>query len=129
MSTGTKLRDAALDLFEQHRAAALRDLERLASKLLLASEAITPDDVRSCWSPPPGVKPAIVGAAFRNLARRKHAVLDGYRQSTRPETHARPVGIWRLIDRDGVERWLASNPPIAPPVDDPSIPLFAGATP
>ena len=104
-------RDAALNRLRVHRAAIIRDLTRAAVRLVLERHEITADDVRAVVPIPPGIKPVVVGAVFRDLADAGILCRVGYRNSKRPVAHARPLTVWRLINVDAALAWLAAHPP------------------
>jgi hypothetical protein len=41
---------------------------------------------------------------------------DGYVASARPESHARPLRLWRLVDPVAARQWLADHPAPRPQV-------------
>ena len=81
------------------------------------------DDVREAVPIPSNVSPKLFGAVPSALVEARIIRADGYRNSSRPNAHSRPVTIWRLIDPEAAHEWLAGNPD-EPDVDDP-FPLFA----
>lgn len=109
---GEVRRDAALNLLRQRRAALVRDLTRAAVRLALTGDDITADDVRAVVPIPEGIKPVVVGAAMRDLADTGIIRRVGYRNSQRPEAHARPLSVWRLADAAAAHAWLAAHPPL-----------------
>jgi molybdopterin biosynthesis enzyme len=109
---GESLRDAALALLRVHRAALVRDLTRAAVRLALERGTITADDVRSVVPIPPGIRPVVVGVALRDAADAGILRRIGYRPSTRPVAHARPLTVWRLTDPAAAVAWLDAHPPI-----------------
>jgi hypothetical protein len=108
---GEARRDAALNLLRVHRAAIIRDLTRAAARLALERHEITADEVRAVVPIPPGIKPVVVGAVFRDLADAGIIRRIGYRNSKRPAAHARPLAVWRLADAAAAHAWLAAYPP------------------
>lgn len=82
---------AALDLYEVHRADFLRAARAAADKHLEENETITIDDVREVCPPPAGIDPRVYGAVFNT----DDYECVGYRKSTRKECHNRPIGIFR----------------------------------
>jgi hypothetical protein len=108
---GEARRDAALNLLRAHRADLVRDLTRAAVRLALERHEITADDVRAVVPIPPGIKPVVVGAVFRDLADAGIIRRVGFRNSTRPAAHARPLSLWRLADADAALAWLDAHPP------------------
>lgn len=109
---GETLRDAALYLLRQRRAALVRDLARAAVRLALTGDDITADDVRAVVPIPNGIRPVVVGAAMRDLADAGIIQRVGYRPSARAVAHARPLSVWRLADAAAAHAWLATHPPL-----------------
>lgn len=122
--SGESRRDAALALLRAHRAALVRDLTRATVRLAVDRNTVTADDVRAVVPIPPGIRPVVVGAALRDVALSGIVRRIGYRPSTRPAAHARPLAVWQLADRDAALAWLAAHPPIdgalAPPEGGPA---------
>ena len=110
---GEARRDKALSLLRVHRAALVRDLARAAVRLALERGHITADDVRACVAIPAGISPKAVGVVFRDLADSRILRRVGFRPSTRPAAHARPLSVWQLADADAGAAWLAAHPPLA----------------
>ena len=109
---GEALRDAALALLRVHRAALVRDLTRAAVRIALERGIVTADDVRAVVPIPAGIRPVVVGAAVRDAADTGIIQRIGYRPSTRPAAHARPLSVWRLADAAAAVAWLADHPPL-----------------
>lgn len=74
------------------RLAAEAAIRRLAG----AGGLFTADDVHNAVGGPPGHVNA-VGGLMIGAAKRGIIVADGYRQSSRPEAHARAVRTWRGV--------------------------------
>jgi hypothetical protein len=110
---GEARRDAALNLLRLHRAAIIRDLTRAAVLLALERSEFTADELRAKVTIPPGIRPVVVGAVFRDLADASILCRVGYRNSKRAAAHARPVSIWRLVDSEAALAWLAAHPPLS----------------
>jgi hypothetical protein len=110
---GEARRDAALNLLRVHRAAIVRDLTRAAVRLALELGEVTADELRAKVTIPPGIRPVVVGAVFRDLADAGILCRVGYRNSKRAAAHARPVSIWRLVDSEAALAWLAAHPPLS----------------
>lgn len=87
--------ETALPLFEEHRADWLARA-RAVARQLGAHRDITIDDVRRVCPPPSSVDPRVMGAVFKTSEWR---LLD-HVSSLRGACHHRPVGLFRLIDRD-----------------------------
>jgi hypothetical protein len=107
---GEARRDAALTLLRSRRAALVRDLTRAAVRIALDRDTLTADDVRAIVPIPEGIRPAVLGAAIRELAVAGILRRIDYRRSSRPEAHARPLAVWQLADRGAAVAWLAAHP-------------------
>ncbi|MGD9648653.1 MAG: hypothetical protein AB7U73_23280, partial [Pirellulales bacterium] len=59
--------------------------------------------------------PANAAPLDAELARIVEAV--GFAKTARPLAHARPIMVWRLLDRTKAEEWLRTHP--EPPDDEP----------
>lgn len=86
--------------------------------VLLDNGLATIDDVRDRVPLPDGVNPKAFGPVPGELAAAGIIVADGFTKSRRAESHARPVQVWRLADRDAALAWLAAHPDRPDPVDD-----------
>lgn len=85
---------------------------------LLANGTATADDVRDAIALPAKVNPVCLGAVPTALARAGIIAADGFAETSRPRAHARPLKVWRLIDRNAAERWLAEASAVdATPLD------------
>ena len=115
---GERRRDAALQLLAARREALVRRGRRALLLALLARGTATADDVRSAVELPPDVGPRCLGAVPGELARAGLIRRAGYSPSNRPLAHARPVGVWQLLDIDGARRWLATHPDLPEPEPD-----------
>ena len=80
----------------------------------------TADDVRAAVSLPPGVNPVCLGTVPGPLAAAGIIEADGFAKSTRPESHARPVQRWRLVDRAAALAWLRDHPNRPDPAPEPA---------
>ena len=78
--------------------------------VLLNHDIATIDDVRDRAPLPEGVNPKAFGPVPSELATAGIIVADGYVKSARPQSHARPVQVWRLADSDAALAWLAAHP-------------------
>lgn len=103
---GETLRDAALDLLRTHRTELVRTCTVAALRIALDRGTVCADDVRGIVPIPDGISPKLVGAVFRDLADAGILFRDGYRPSTRPVAHARPISIWDLVDATEATRRL-----------------------
>lgn len=110
---GERRKDAALDLLAAHRAPYVLLARRALLSSVLCSGTATADDVRDAIELPPDVDPVALGCVPGPLAKAGIIERVGYVPTCRPMAHARPVSVWRLVDRPGAERWLARHP--APP--------------
>jgi len=91
----TSFEEAVLPLFEEYRAGWLANA-RAVARHLGALQDITIDDVRKLCPPPDSVDPRVMGAVFSGNDWR----LLRYVSSHRGISHKRPVGLFRLVDRD-----------------------------
>ncbi len=108
--TGEQLKLAAHALLTAHRAALLRRARRAFLGVLFVRGEGTIDDVRAVVPTPSGINPTAFGPFASELAYARIVEAAGFRKTTRPKGHARPVTVWRLIDRDAADAWLAANP-------------------
>lgn len=108
--SGEKRRDAALAALVARRPGLVRAVQRAAVRLAAGGGEVTADDLRAAVPLPPGVHPAVFGAAVRGLATAGVLVRVGYRHSKRPESHARPVAVWRAADPGRLLAWLVTHP-------------------
>ena len=114
MTDGQNRKNDAHDLLEQYRSALILAGRRALLELLLRDEVATMDDVRDVVTVPAQVNPTVLGAVPNVLARAGIIEAVGYRQSRRPESHARPIRVWRLIDRAAAIDWLRTHPALPP---------------
>jgi hypothetical protein len=110
LAEGLRRKDESLGLLAVRRAGLMRRAQRALLQVLLARGRATVDDVRRLVDCPEGVCPKVFGAMAGELARARIIEQDGFAKSTRPEAHARPVSVWRLINRTTAEEWLATHP-------------------
>jgi hypothetical protein len=94
---GEAPRGAALNLLRVRRATLVR-CTAAALRIALERGEVSADDVRAVVPIPPGISPKLVGGVFRDLADAGIFCRTGFRNSTRPAAHARPVSVWRLAD-------------------------------
>ncbi|HUE71431.1 MAG TPA: hypothetical protein VMP01_11155 [Pirellulaceae bacterium] len=106
---GRRRKDAALSHLELRRAAFIRRARREFLHVLLARGSATSDDLRQRLELPEGIDPKVFGAVPGALAKAGIIAQDGFATTARPEAHARPVGIWKLVNRQLAEKWLAEN--------------------
>lgn len=93
----------------------IRAAQRALVSHLLDNGTATIDDVRDRVPLPEGTNPKVFGTIPAALVTAGVIAPAGFVKSRRPESHARPVTVWRLIDRDAALRWLAENPAIPTP--------------
>ena len=86
----------------------LRGRRALLLRLLDEGEA-TADDVRAAVELPDGIDPVCLGTVPGELARAGIVERIGFAKTARPEAHARPVSVWRLVDRAAAITWLAAH--------------------
>jgi hypothetical protein len=87
--------EAVLPLFEEHRGDWLAHA-RATARHLAADRDITIDDVRQLCPPPENIDPRVMGAVFAGNDWR----CLRYVSSHRGVCHKRPIGLFRLVDRE-----------------------------
>lgn len=112
---GERLKAEALDLLKARREAVIRRAQRALLIVLLETGSATADDMRELVELPPGVGPKCFGAVPGPLARVGIIHAAGFAKTCRPVGHARPVTVWRLVDRPAAERWLRNYPDLPDP--------------
>lgn len=90
----------------------IRAGQRALLSHLLDNGVATVDDVRDRVALSEGTNPKVFGTIPAALVSAGIIAPAGFIKSRRPESHARPVTVWQLIDRDSALRWLDENPPI-----------------
>jgi hypothetical protein len=124
---GERLKREALALLEVRRETYIvRGRRALLARLLDVGTA-TADDVRAAVPIPTGINPKCFGAVPGQLARAGIIGRVGFAETTRREGHARPLSVWRLIDRAGALQWLADHPDRADQLADSDTPPEAVA--
>jgi hypothetical protein len=108
---GEILRDEALALLRTRRADLIRQCTAAALHVALDTGEVCADHVRALVAIPAEISPKLVGVVFRDLADAGILRRAGFRNSTRPAAHARPLSVWRLADADTAMAWLAAHPP------------------
>lgn len=108
--TGAVLKSKALTGLAARNAAIIRAGQRALLEILLDNATATVDDVRDRVSLPEGMNPKVFGSVPGALAKLEIITDTGFVKSRRPKSHARPVKVWQLIDRDAAHRWLDENP-------------------
>lgn len=116
---GRRRRDAARARLRAHRARFILRGRRALLFRLLDVGAGTIDDVRLVVVLPPGLNPKLFGCVPDDLAEARIIERVGFTASTRPAAHARPVSVWRLVDRAAAEAWLVANPDVPDDADEP----------
>jgi hypothetical protein len=106
--SGAKLRDAALDLLRERRAELVKQLKMAALRVAIDRGEVTADCVRPMVAIPPDVNPKVAGCVFADLRDAGILRRDGFRNSTRPEAHARELKVWALADRPAALALLAA---------------------
>jgi hypothetical protein len=107
---GERRKTHALSTLAARRALyVLRGRRALIGELFEHGEA-TIDAARRKVPIPDEVSPKLFGAVPGELARAAIIARAGFAQTTRPEAHARPLSVWRLIDRAAALDWLAAHP-------------------
>lgn len=106
---GKARRDAALSLLRVRRAGLIRACTAAALRIALDRGEVCADDVRAVVPIPAGISPKLVGVVFRDLADAGILRRAGFRPSTRPAAHARPLSVWELADA-AARVWLATHP-------------------
>jgi hypothetical protein len=109
---GEARRDKALSLLRVRRADLIRDCTAAALRVAIDRTEVCADDVRALVPIPADISPKLVGVVFRDLADAGILRRAGFRASTRPAAHARPLSVWRLADAAAAVAWLAAHPPI-----------------
>lgn len=110
-----RLKLRAFSLLAAHRQALIRRARRALLLILLDRERATIDEVRGAVPTPAKVDPTAFGPVPSELATLGIIAADGYQKSARPEAHARPVQIWKLVNRAAALHWLATHPEIPEP--------------
>lgn len=101
MTAAETLKEEALDQVSRGPSAewmgVLRDMVLLVSREM---DEFTSDDVwRWLAELPP--EPRVLGTVLSNLAKEGLVQQTGeYRKSKRPECHARPVAVWRAVNKE-----------------------------
>ena len=112
---GDHLKALILAHLESCRFAYIRRGRRTLLTALCFKGTATADDVRRAVSLPDDVDPVCLGAVPLALVKAGIIEADGFEKSKRPETHARPIQRWRLVDRAKALTWLREHPDKQPP--------------
>lgn len=83
---------------------------RALLRCLLDAGAATMDDVRDVVTLSADIDPTLFGSVPRLLAFAGIIRADGFVKTSRPKAHARPLTVWRLVDRTKAEQWLIEHP-------------------
>lgn len=110
--TGAVRKSKALAGLAAGRAPLIRAAQRALLLHLVDNSTATIDDVRDRVALSEGTNPKVFGTIPAALVSAGIIAPAGFIKSRRPESHARPVTVWQLIDRDSALRWLDENPPI-----------------
>jgi hypothetical protein len=113
---GERRKTAALDLLAARHALYVNRARRALLTRLLWWETATADAVRAGVELPPGLNPKLFGAVPAALVRAGIIAPDGFAKSARPQAHARPVQLWRLVNRSAALDWLRTHPDQPDPV-------------
>lgn len=105
---GEARRDSALNLLRVRRANLIRQCTAAALRVAIGRGEVVADDVRALVPIPADCSPKLMGVVFRDLAAAGILRRDGYRNSTRPAAHARPISVWRLAGRTEAVALLAA---------------------
>jgi hypothetical protein len=105
----------ALDLLESQREVYVRRGRRALLEALLRNGSATADDVRKAVKLPARINPKVFGSIPGGLAKLRIIEQAGFAKTCRPEGHARPLALWRLVDRDAAEGWLQDHPDLPDP--------------
>jgi len=119
---GQRRKLSAFALLAARREALIRRARRALLAVLIDRAEGTVDDVRAAVPVPDGINPKAFGPVPGELAEAGIIAAGRYAKSTRPEAHARPVQVWRLIDRAAALHWLAMHPELPEPTPEPSDP-------
>lgn len=100
----------AHDIFERVRADLLLMARRaLLQQLLSGAATVTVEDIRPLITVPPGINPTFFGPTARPLVRLKIIKDCDSAPCKRPEAHARPTTVYRLIDPQAAAQWLLDH--------------------
>ena len=110
---GLRRKSEALDWLQRIHRKITECGQRSLLQLCLKNGQATIDEIRDQVPLPAGINPTVFGAVPRKLAKSKIIALAGYEASKRPESHGRPISVWRIADAFAALKWLADHPPIA----------------
>ncbi len=108
------LKQQVLEFFENSREAIIRRARRLFLNVLLNSPTgiCSADAISDALAIHKAAK-RLLGAVPGPFAKAGLIERIGYIASTRPEAHARPISLWKLIDREGASQWLLTHPELS----------------
>lgn len=106
---GESRRDTALNLLRVRRTNLIRECTVAALRIAIEQSEVSADNVRAVVPIPDDISPKLMGVVFRDLADAGILLRDGYRNSTRPAAHARPISVWRLADANAAIAWLSDH--------------------
>lgn len=107
---GERRKREAHELLKARRELFILRGRRALLAVLLRNGTATADAVRDAVELPEAVDPVCLGAVPGAFAHAGIIARDRFAASSRPDAHARPVSVWRLIDRDSALAWLAAHP-------------------
>jgi len=84
---------------------------------LLKRGQATADAIRDAVDLPAGLDPKLFGAVPGPLAAAGIIAGIGYRKSSRPEAHSRPVKVWGLKNRAAAVAWLGEHSEPVKPIE------------
>ena len=93
---------------EARRAALIRECTAAALRVALDRGEVCADDVRAVVTIPADISLKLVGVVFRDLADAGILLRNGFRNSTWPAAHARPLSVWRPADASAATVRLAA---------------------
>jgi hypothetical protein len=111
LAAGEARKQEGLAMLRDRRAIYVRRGQRALLACLLRRGTATADDVRDVVTLPEGIDPRLFGSVPGTLAQAGIIESVGFQKTSRAAGHARPVTIWRLLDREKALAWLAANPP------------------
>lgn len=109
-SEGDRLKAAALAVLEAKRGLLIGRARRAFVSHLLEFGCAKADDVRDAVQLPPEINPTLFGAVPGPLVKAGIIRAAGYIKTARRDGHARPITVWKLVNRGDAERWLEANP-------------------
>ncbi len=117
-SEGRRRADRELDLHEAENREFMLLARRRLIELLRTTSQATIDDLRELITIPASVRGVMLGAIPKALLKAGAIRRVGFVESTRPESHARPISAWSICDATAAVKWLEDHPapvPVTPP--------------